>query len=80
MGWMDYYRLLEKYDGNFKKASRQEKREAARANPNDPFSARMLATQKYREAQKEAEALANDAKREMFGDEADLLPDDMGCK
>ncbi len=49
MSWRDYYRLLEKYNGNLSKATKAEMKEAARGNPNDPVSARQLAEKKWAE-------------------------------
>lgn len=53
MGWMDYYRLLEKYNGDLSKASRKEMAAAARANPNTPPAARSLARRKWHEKRAE---------------------------
>jgi len=47
MGWMNYYKLLDQYDGDLSKATRQEMDWAARCNPNDPPSARAIATEKW---------------------------------
>ena len=47
MGWFDYYRLLEKYDGNLSKAKKGELEYAARCNPNDPPTARHIAEEYY---------------------------------
>ena len=47
MGWRDYYRLLEKYDGDLSRADREEMRVAKAANPNDPVDALVLAWKKY---------------------------------
>ena len=47
MGWLDYYWLLKKYDGNLSAATPQELEAAARANPNDPESARRIAQEAY---------------------------------
>jgi hypothetical protein len=49
MGWLDYYHLLEKYNGDLKKASTKELSQAAKNNPNDPFNARRLAEKKWQE-------------------------------
>lgn len=49
MGWIDYYNLLEKYNGDFSKATKDEKESAARGNPNDPISALDLARKKFKE-------------------------------
>lgn len=58
MGWIDYYNLLEKYNGDFEsKATQKEKEFAARVNPNDPISALELARKKFKE--KSARGLAN---------------------
>ncbi len=47
MGWIQYYNLLEKYKGDFSKATKKEKDWAARGNPNDPYSALELAREKF---------------------------------
>lgn len=47
MGWLDYYWLIEKYDGDLSAATREELEAAARANPNDPESARGIAQEAY---------------------------------
>ena len=52
MGWFDYYRLLEKYNGDLEKATEEEMRSAFRGNPNDPPSARALAEKKWEENQR----------------------------
>lgn len=49
MSWREYYTLLEKYDGDLRKATKTELKEAARGNPNDPASARQLAEKKWAE-------------------------------
>jgi len=54
---MDYYRLLEKYNGDLSKATEEELYAAARANPNDPPSALRLARRKWDEKKKEEERL-----------------------
>lgn len=43
MSWLDYYELLEKYDGNLNRATKDEMSFAAKCNPNDPSSARAVA-------------------------------------
>ena len=48
MGWLDYSRLLEKYDGDLSKAAKEELAEAAKANPNNPPDALALAKEKYK--------------------------------
>ncbi|GEM_PF-1600531 len=53
MGWLDYYRLLEKYDGDLSKATPEELEAAARANPNDPATALQIAMEKYEAGKKE---------------------------
>lgn len=49
MGWLDWYHLIKKYDGNLNRASSDEIRKCIEANPNDPISALKLAMDKYRE-------------------------------
>jgi hypothetical protein len=49
MGWYQYYKLLEQYDGDLNKASIQEMNEALKGNPNTPDRARQIAEQKYKE-------------------------------
>ena len=49
MSWIDYYRLLEKYNGDLEKATEEEMDYAFRGNPNDPSSARALAEEKWKE-------------------------------
>lgn len=49
MGWFQYYKLLEQYDGDLSKATKQEMKWAADGNPNNPHTARALAERKYRE-------------------------------
>jgi hypothetical protein len=51
MGWLDYYHLLEKYNGDLKQANTSELAQAAKHNPNDPFNARRLAEKKWAEKQ-----------------------------
>ena len=52
MGWFNYYRLLEKYNGDLSKATKQEMGCAANCNPDNPPDARALAEKKWREKQK----------------------------
>lgn len=47
MGWIDYYRLMERYNGDLTNATMQELDAAKRANPNDWRSAWQLAREKY---------------------------------
>lgn len=47
MGWLNYYRLLEKYGGDIKKATKKEFKQAVAANPNDPFTALSIASKKF---------------------------------
>lgn len=47
MGWYDYYKLLEKYDGDLKAASKEEMDFCARANPNTPMAAARIAMREY---------------------------------
>ena len=49
MGWFQYYKLYEKYNGNITKATPRELQEAKLGNPNDPISARQLAERKWKE-------------------------------
>ena len=49
MSWQDYYRLLKKYDGDLRQATKEERNEALAGNPNDPASALMIAERKYLE-------------------------------
>jgi len=56
MGWFQYYRLLENYDGDLTKASMEEMAAAARGNPNNPPDARALAERKYAEKHNNVEA------------------------
>ena len=53
MSWQDYYRLLKKYDGDLRQATKEERKEALAGNPNDPASALALAEKIY--LQKETE-------------------------
>lgn len=46
MSWRDYYRLLERYNGDLGKATKAEMASAARGNPNTPEAARRLAERK----------------------------------
>ena len=52
MSWRDYYNLLEKYDGDLRKATKEELDYAWRGNPNNPHDALRLAKIKYKEAKK----------------------------
>lgn len=49
MGWISYYNLLSKYDGDIARATTEELKSAAKSNSNDPHSALDLAEKKYRE-------------------------------
>lgn len=49
MGWYNYYNLLEKYNGDLSKATKQEMTFAARCNPDNPRDARRLAEEKWHE-------------------------------
>lgn len=51
MGWVDYYKLLEKYKGDLSKATKAELRIAAGRNPDNPVDARKLAEEKWEEDQ-----------------------------
>lgn len=50
MGWINYYRLLEKYDGDLSKATKKELDSAATANPNNPIDAKRIAQEKFSNA------------------------------
>ncbi len=47
MGWIDYYKILERHGGDIKKASPAELHAAARTNPNDPITALYVASRKF---------------------------------
>lgn len=47
MGWFTYYKLYEKYNGEFGKATVEEKTIAANNNPASPYEARMIAKKKW---------------------------------
>jgi hypothetical protein len=47
MSWLDYYELLEKYDGDLNRATQEEMLFAAKCNPNDPPTARTIAEKEY---------------------------------
>lgn len=49
MGWFNYYKLLEKYNGDLTKASKAEMQSAADWNPNNAPDARKLAEEKWKE-------------------------------
>ncbi len=53
MGWYTYFKLLKKYNGNLKKATKEELKEAVLSNPNDPRSALALARKKWEEEQQQ---------------------------
>lgn len=48
MSWLDYYELLQKYDGDLSRATQEEMRFAAKCNPNDPPSARAIAERNWK--------------------------------
>ncbi len=48
MSWLDYYELLEKYDGDLRRATKEEMSFAARCNPNDPPTARAIAEKTWK--------------------------------
>jgi hypothetical protein len=54
MGWLTYYNLLVKYNGDLSKATAEEMDFAWRDNPNDPSTARQLAEIKYAQDLKES--------------------------
>jgi len=62
MGWLDYYRLLERHNGNLNNITKGEFDAAAKANPNDPDSAMKLAKEKYQEEGKKIIPLSDDWK------------------
>lgn len=43
MSWLDYYELLQKYEGDLRRATKEEMAFAAKCNPNDPPRARAIA-------------------------------------
>jgi len=47
MGWYTYYKLLEKYNGDLTKATKEEMDNAYKSNPNTPSRAREIAEEKY---------------------------------
>lgn len=49
MSWLNYYRLLQKYNGDLTKATPDEMDNAYRANPNTPDRARDIAETKWKE-------------------------------
>jgi len=49
MGWLTYYHLLEKYNGELSKATKEEMDFAYRDNPNTSPEARALAEKKWEE-------------------------------
>lgn len=49
MGWYNYYTLLEKYAGDLNKATKEEMKNAADWNPNNPHDARALAEKIYKQ-------------------------------
>lgn len=53
MGWFQYYKLLEKYEGDLSKATRLEMKWAATGNPNTPEAARSLAEEKWKQEQED---------------------------
>lgn len=52
MSWFDYYRLLERYNGDLSKATDEEMKHCAKCNPSDPPSARALAEKKWQEKER----------------------------
>lgn len=48
MGWLSYYNLLKKYEGDISRATAAELKSAASANPNNPADALLLAEEKYK--------------------------------
>lgn len=52
MGWVNYYHLLEKYDGDISRATPRELAFAARCNPDNPPDALAFAQKKWDEHQK----------------------------
>ena len=49
MNWIIYYRLLEKYNDNLKKATEKEIKNFYKNNLINPHSARALAEKKWKE-------------------------------
>ena len=49
MSWLNYYKLLQKYNGDLTKATSPEMEDAYRSNPNTPDRARDIAEQKWKE-------------------------------
>ena len=57
MSWRDYFRLLERYNGTLRRATRAELNEAAKNNPNTPAAARALAEHIYQKEQDKAQGV-----------------------
>jgi hypothetical protein len=55
MGWLTFYKLLRKYDGDINRASPRELKCADRANPNNPFAALRMAKEKFEAEQRREE-------------------------
>jgi len=56
MGWYTYFKLLEKYHGDLTKATREERKNAALSNPNNPRSALALARKQWKAEQQKTAA------------------------
>jgi hypothetical protein len=54
MGWHDYYRLLELYDGDLSRAGKEELEAAAETNRRDPDRDRRIAEKVYWEKTRHA--------------------------
>lgn len=54
MGWLDYYRLLEKYHGDLSQATKEEMRAAVAANPNNAADALALAWKEFQRGKRES--------------------------
>lgn len=49
MGWYQYYRLLDKYEGKLNKATKEELHQAKHVDESDSDSAKAYATSKWKE-------------------------------
>lgn len=71
MGWITYYRLFEKYDGNITKSTEEEVKFAARDNPNDPETACRIAEEKWINRNKLPEGVLDDPEDKAYEVERD---------